>query len=129
MLFVAGGTGLAPVLSILRGAVACGMRNPMHVYLAARSPREVYGLESVAALQRVHPALKLHVVVASGGDRRGQRRGLVTEAMDEDLRDLGGWRAYLFGSPPMVEAATLLVRRKAIEPARIHADAFYTQPT
>jgi ferredoxin-NAD(P)+ reductase (naphthalene dioxygenase ferredoxin-specific) len=28
----------------------------------------------------------------------------------------------------MVEAATLLVRRKGVDPARIHADAFYTQP-
>jgi ferredoxin-NAD(P)+ reductase (naphthalene dioxygenase ferredoxin-specific) len=129
MLCVAGGTGLAPILSILRGAVACGMHNPVHLYLGARSQREVYGLEALAALQRVHPALKLHVVVASGGDRRTQRSGLVTDAIDADLRDLAGWRAYLFGSPPMVEAATVLARRKGIEPARISAEAFYTQPT
>ena len=32
-------------------------------------------------------------------------------------------------SPPMVEAATVLARQKGIAPARIHADAFYTQPT
>jgi ferredoxin-NAD(P)+ reductase (naphthalene dioxygenase ferredoxin-specific) len=129
MLCVAAGTGLAPILSILRGAVAHGMRNPMHVYVGARSAREVYGLDALAALQRMHPALTLHVVIASGGDRRTQRSGLVTEAIDKDLRELSGWRAYLFGSPPMVEAAAMLVRRKGLEPARIHAEAFYTQPT
>jgi ferredoxin-NAD(P)+ reductase (naphthalene dioxygenase ferredoxin-specific) len=128
MLCVAAGTGLAPILSILRGAVAYGMNNPVHVYVGARSAREVYGLQALALLQRVHPALTLHVVVATGGDRRTQRNGLVTDAIDKDLRDLSGWRAYLFGSPPMVEAATMLVRRKGLEPARIHAEAFYTQP-
>lgn len=129
MLCVAGGTGLAPILSILRGAVADGMRNPIHLYFGVRSPRDVYGLDWLIELQRRRPALQLHVVVTSGGDPREQRCGLVTEAMEQDLENLEGWRAYLCGSPPMVEAATLLARRKGIEPARIYADAFYTQPT
>jgi len=69
------------------------------------------------------------VVVASGGDPREQRCGLVTEAIEADLKGLDGWRAYLCGSPPMVEATTLLVRQKGIPPEHIYADAFYTQPT
>lgn len=129
MLCVAGGTGLAPILSILRGAIADGMGNPIHVYFGVRSPRDVYGLDELWRLQRRHAALKLHVVVTSGGDPREQRCGLVTEAIGQDLDDLEGWRAYLCGSPPMVEAASVLVRHKGIAPARIHADAFYTQPT
>ena len=128
MLCVAGGTGLAPILSIVRGAIAAGMRNPIHLYFGVRSPRDVYGLDWLAELQQQHPALRVHVVVTAGGDPREQRCGLVTEAIEHDLRDLNGWRAYLCGSPPMVEAASALVRRKGIEPARIHADAFYTQP-
>jgi ferredoxin-NAD(P)+ reductase (naphthalene dioxygenase ferredoxin-specific) len=129
MLCVAGGTGLAPILSILRGAVADGMPNPIHLYFGVRSPRDVYGLDWLADLQRRHPALKLHVVVTSGGDPREHRRGLVTDAIEEDLASLEGWRAYLCGSPPMVEATTVLARRKGIDPAHIYADAFYTQPT
>ena len=70
----------------------------------------------------------MNVVVAAGGDPRRQRCGLVTEAIEQDIASLDGWRAYLCGSPPMVEAATVLARRKGIDPARIHADAFYTQP-
>ena len=54
---------------------------------------------------------------------------LVTDAIDADLPTLTGWRAYLCGSPPMVEATTLLVRRKGIAPEHIHADAFYPQGT
>ena len=127
MLCVAGGTGLAPVLSILRGAVSQGMRNPVHVYVGARSPRDVYGLDELLALQRRHPAMTLHTVVASGGDRREQRCGLVTEAIAQDFERLADWRAYLCGSPPMVETTAALVRRLGVAPGHVCADAFYTQ--
>lgn len=129
MLCVAGGTGLAPILSILRGAIAEGMRNPMHVYFGVRSPRDIYGLQWLQQLSDVHPLLKLQVVVASGGNTRTQRCGLVTEAIASELPDLAGWRAYLCGSPPMVEAATLLARQKGICTDHIYADAFYSQGT
>lgn len=129
MLCVAGGTGLAPILSILRGALAEGMGNPVHLYFGVRSPRDVYGLAWLEHLQREHPALKAHIVVTSGGDPAVQRCGLVTQAIEEDLGDLAGWRAYLCGSPPMVEAATLVARQKGIAADHIYADAFYTQGT
>ncbi|MGA0609645.1 2Fe-2S iron-sulfur cluster-binding protein [Caldimonas sp. KR1-144] len=129
MLCVAGGTGLAPVLSILRAAVAGGMRNPIHLYFGVRTPRDVYGLAWLEELARDHPGLKLNVVVSSGGDAATQRCGLVTDAIEQDLGDLAGWRAYLCGSPPMVEATTLVARKKGIAPERIYADAFYTQGT
>jgi ferredoxin-NAD(P)+ reductase (naphthalene dioxygenase ferredoxin-specific) len=127
MLCVAGGTGLAPILSIIRGAIAEGMTNPIHLYFGVRSPRDVYGRDWLTGLQREHPALKVHVVVTSGADPREQRCGLVTEAIEKDLSDLSDWRAYLCGSPPMVEAATLVARRKGVGSERIYADAFYTQ--
>jgi naphthalene 1,2-dioxygenase ferredoxin reductase component len=128
-LCVAGGTGLAPILSILRAALAQGMPNPVHLYFGVRSQRDVYGLDWLTEIARRHPAFKLHVVVTSGGDPREQRCGLVTSAIEADLGSLAGWRAYLCGSPPMVEAATVLARQKGIDPARVHADAFYTQAT
>ena len=127
MLCVAGGTGLAPILSILRGAIEGGMRNPIHLYFGVRSPRDVYGLEWLTGLQRAHPELKVHVVVGSGGDPATQRCGLVTQAIKHDLGGLDGWRAYLCGSPPMVEAATLVAKTKGIAPEHVYADAFYTQ--
>lgn len=126
MLCVAGGTGLAPILSIIRGAVAAGMDNPIHVYFGVRSERDVYGLEELAELQARHPALRVHVVVTAGAARSGHRPGLVTDAIEQDFPQLAGWRAYLCGSPPMVEAATRLVTQKGIAPEQVYADAFYT---
>lgn len=125
MLCVAGGTGLAPILAILRGAARAGMRQPIHAYVGARGPRDVYGLEALAALRAALPGLVVHVVVAGGARAAGQRSGLVTEAVAEDWQDLTGWRAYLCGAPPMVEAASLLLTRKGVTPDQLHADAFY----
>ncbi len=128
MLCVAGGTGLAPILSIVRGALAAGMRNPMHLYFGVRSERDVYGMEWLAALQHEHPALSVHTVLASGR-AAGYRTGLVTDAIAQDWQSLAGFRAYLCGAPPMVEATALLVRRMGVLPSQIHADAFYASGT
>ncbi|MGE0098699.1 MAG: 2Fe-2S iron-sulfur cluster-binding protein [Hydrogenophaga sp.] len=124
MLCVAGGTGLAPILSILRGALAAGMRNPMHLYFGVRSERDLYGLDWLADLQRHHRGLHLHTVVASGR-ATGRRTGLVTDAIRHDWSRLDGFRAYLCGAPPMVEATSLQIRQMGVLPEHIHADAFY----
>ena len=127
VLCVAGGTGLAPVLSVVRAAVAGGMRNPIHLYFGLRSPRELYALNWLEDLRRAHPALRVHVVLASGADPATQRRGLVTQAIAQDHASLRGWHAYLCGSPPMVETTTLVALGLGLDAAHIHAEAFYMQ--
>jgi ferredoxin-NAD(P)+ reductase (naphthalene dioxygenase ferredoxin-specific) len=67
--------------------------------------------------------------VASGDPGPLMRGGLVTDAVAQDWPDLEGWRAYLCGAPPMVEAASLLVRRRGVPEEHIHADAFYASST
>lgn len=130
MLCVAGGTGLAPVLSIVRGALEGGMDNPIHLYFGARAQRDVYAMETLEALAARHPQLRLHIVVAEPAQRPGPwRTGLVTSVVAQDLPRLAGWRAYLCGSPPMVEAASFLVRQLGLAPEHLHADAFYPSGT
>jgi len=125
MLCVAGGTGLAPILSIIRGAAQAGMANPVHLYFGVRSARDVYGMNWLHELRERHPALQVHVVVTAGEHGHTHRAGLVTDAIAQDWRELRGWRAYLCGSPPMVEATTLLTQQKGVAPEQIYADAFY----
>jgi len=126
MLLVAGGTGLAPVLSILRGAMAAGMSNPMHLYFGVRTARDLYAVDRLAELAAAHPRLTVHHVIANGDAPAGTRRGLVTDAVEADWADLRGFRAYLCGAPPMVEATTILVKRLGLPLEHIYADAFYS---
>jgi ferredoxin-NAD(P)+ reductase (naphthalene dioxygenase ferredoxin-specific) len=90
----------------------------------------VYGLQELRALQAQHAGLNVHVVVVTGPARQDQRVGLITDAIRADWPGkLDGWRAYLCGSPPMVEAVTQLVRGRGLAPEQTHADAFYLQGT
>lgn len=129
MLCVGGGTGLAPVLSIVRGALESGMSNPIHLYFGVRSPQDLYDAERLESLAERYPHLTVHVVIATGDAEAGQRRGLVTDAIERDHPTLAGWRAYLCGAPAMVEALSLLVARLGMNPAHVHADAFYPSGT
>lgn len=126
MLLVAGGTGLAPVLSILRGALSAGMTNPIHLYFGVRTVADLYGSERLQALADAHPQLTVHQVIANGPAPGDLRSGLVTDAIAADWPDLAGFRAYLCGAPAMVDAVTLVVRRLGLPAQNIHADAFYS---
>ena len=130
LLCVAGGTGLAPTLSIVRGAIAAHMNNPIRLYFGVRSPQDIYGLDQLKVLQTLHPALELNVIVTTDDDgHSGRRTGLVTEAIAEDIPDFQGWRAYVCGAPPMVEATAALLRQRHMDEKQIHADAFYASGT
>lgn len=129
MLCVGGGTGLAPVLSIVRGALESGMPNPIHLYFGVRSADDLYDAGRLQALAARHPNLTVHVVVATGKPGPGHRSGLVTDAIENDLHTLAGWRGYFCGAPPMVEALSLLATRMGMNPAHVHADAFYPSGT
>lgn len=130
MLCVAGGTGLAPILSIVRGAITAGMSNPIHVYFGVRSAQDIYGLVQLRALQTLCPNMSLEVVVATDHVMSsGYRVGLITDAIAQDIPDLKGWRAYICGAPPMVEAAAVLVKQRGIQADQVYADAFYASGT
>jgi len=126
MLCVGGGTGLAPALSVVRGALEAGMGNPIYLYFGVRSQQDLYDAARLDALAQAHPNLKVHTIVSTGPVSRTQRSGLVTDAIRQDFASLTGWRAYLCGAPAMVEALNLLVAGMGMAPQHIHADAFYT---
>jgi CDP-4-dehydro-6-deoxyglucose reductase/ferredoxin-NAD(P)+ reductase (naphthalene dioxygenase ferredoxin-specific) len=131
MLAIAGGTGLAPIRSIVSAAVSGGFRHPIHVYFGARAERDVYCEEELAHWQSQHPALRAHVVLSEpdGQLRRDgllrRRMGLVTDAVAADLPELGGHKVYAAGPPPMVDAASALAQSRGVPLRDIHADAFY----
>lgn len=124
---VAGGTGLAPVLSIVRAILEGGDRRPVHVYFGVRSEADVYGSGTLAELSQRFSNLKVHTVIATGPARDGHRAGLVTDAIDSDWTALDSFRAYVCGSPPMVDAVRQTLIAKGLSAEHIYADAFFAQ--
>jgi len=128
MLCVAGGTGLAPILSIVGSALAAGMTNDIHLYFGVRTPGDVYGLHTLRALEALAGGrLQAHVVVAEpdAGTGAALRGGMLPDAIRRDLSDCTDWRGYLCGSPGMVDAVGATLAGLGMRDEHIHADAFY----
>ncbi|WP_048646307.1 2Fe-2S iron-sulfur cluster-binding protein [Nitratireductor soli] len=125
ILCIAGGTGLAPIKSIVESALAHGMKQPIHVYSGARAERDLYLVGHFQALARRHPNLTFAPVLSEA--RSAQHRGgLVTQVVAEELSDLDGWKAYIAGPPPMVDAAMDLAFARGMRKEDMHADVFFT---
>lgn len=127
ILLASAGTGLAPILSILRTMAATQMMNPVHVYAGFMTREEVYELDALnALLQRVPSVRTRHIVVAAGRTERGLRSGLLTETIDTDFADLSGFRVHAFGSPFAVDALIQVLRRKGVPEKHLYVDAFHS---
>ena len=133
MLCIAGGSGLAPIKSIVETALEGGFGQPVHLYFGVRAERDVYFEAELNELQNRFTSFRAHIVLStSGGEAAAtllpRRHGLVTEAVSADFPVLAGFKAHFAGPPPMVDAATALMRERGVEPRDIHADAFYPAP-
>ncbi|RDV00355.1 2Fe-2S iron-sulfur cluster-binding protein [Trinickia dinghuensis] len=122
---IAGGTGLAPILSIVRGMADRGLTHPVDLYFGVRSPRDIYGMAWLDELKARLPSLTVHVVVTSSNEPGPYRTGVVTDAVKHDWDSLKSWRAYIAGAPAMVDASTILLRQKGVLAEHVYADAFY----
>jgi ferredoxin-NAD(P)+ reductase (naphthalene dioxygenase ferredoxin-specific) len=125
-LCIAGGTGLAPICSIVRTALGGTTTDSIHLYVGARSESELYWLDELHELRRQHPA-RLNVTLATDlpASDAAVRHGRVVDVAATDLASLAGWKVYLAGPPPMVDAGTQLALRLSAKHTDIHADAFY----
>ncbi|MFC4173281.1 2Fe-2S iron-sulfur cluster-binding protein [Microvirga sp. GCM10011540] len=126
ILCVAGGSGLAPIKSIVAAAAVAGLEQPIHVYFGARSERDLYLVEWFTALSSVHPNLTFIPVLSEPDAPTAHRTGLVADAIASDLTDLDGWKAYVAGPPAMVEATGRVLQQRGLQSRDLHADVFFT---
>ncbi|MGQ3298699.1 2Fe-2S iron-sulfur cluster-binding protein [Reyranella sp.] len=122
---VAGGSGMAPIKSIVERALQKQLPQHIYLYFGVRGERDLYLHDHFAALAGKHANLHFIPVLSEGGGS-SLRQGLVHEAVAQDFDEVDGCKAYLAGPPVMVEAATLLLEQRGMRRVDIHADAFYT---
>jgi len=128
VVLIAGGSGFAPMQSILTTLLARDYRAPVTLYFGVRSERDLYHEGLLRDLAARHPNFSHHVVLSEQLGAPGRRYGLVHEAAGQDIVDFTGYKAYLAGPPVMVEAATAMLEARGLPHRDIHADAFYNQP-
>jgi propane monooxygenase reductase subunit len=124
ILFIGGGAGMAPILSLLRFMVEQGVERPAVYYYGAREEEDLFHLEELTALQAMLPGFRF-VPALSDSEWDGET-GLITDVVERSEQGLDGVDAYLCGPPPMVDAAQEMLMRLGVDEARIHYDKFTT---
>jgi CDP-4-dehydro-6-deoxyglucose reductase len=106
IVFVASGTGFAPVKAIIEHALHKGIRRPMTLYWGCRVRADLYLNELAESWQREHGVRYIPVLSdALPTDTWTGRTGFVHRAVMEDFPDLSEHQVYACGAPVMVEAA------------------------
>lgn len=130
---IAGGSGISPVLSILRGIAAVPQLGGCHVSLfhGGRGPADM----CAGALLDAEPALRgrvaLHAAIsddsAPGAAAWTGERGFIHELVRKELGEaMGSQEFYFCGPPPMTDAVHRMLLLEAKVPAsQLHFDRFY----
>ena len=127
LLFIGGGAGMAPILSLLRLLDESGDKRSAVYYYGARRPEDLFHLEQLEALVASLPDLRF-VPALSEEDGTGWQgeTGLITDVVERLEEDVSEVEAYVCGPPPMVDAAIALLERKGVPESHIHYDKFTT---
>jgi naphthalene 1,2-dioxygenase ferredoxin reductase component len=127
MLAIAGGSGMAPIKSIIETALLDDPARTIHCYFGVREERDVYLESQLVELGRQHPNLHVQIVLSQPNGPTPRRTGTVAEAVAKDFVLLDGFKAYVAGPPAMVETTHTKLQSIGLATRDIHADAFYSQ--
>jgi toluene monooxygenase electron transfer component len=132
ILCIAGGSGLAPMVSIARGAFATPalQAQRLHFVYGARAPQDVCGQDMLTSLQGWSERGSYHAAL-SGLDANqalpaGQLRGYIHEAVDQLYgAQLPSMEIYFAGPPLMAQALLKLLVERKVPMEQVHFDQFY----
>ncbi len=124
IIFVASGTGFAPIKGIIEHTFYKESQREMILYWGARKLSDLYMLQLPQQWQREHDNFKFIPVLSEAlpEDRWQGRSNLVHQAVMDDFADLSGFQVYACGAPVMVEAA----RRDFAAMRNLSLEEFYS---
>jgi propane monooxygenase reductase component len=128
LVFIGGGAGMAPILSLLRSMAERGLTRKATYYYGARGRRDLCFTSELRALEGTLPGFRYVPALsepAPGDDWDGET-GLITDVVKRHAAGLAGAHAYVCGPPPMVEAALPLLATLGVAEKRIYYDKFTT---
>jgi CDP-4-dehydro-6-deoxyglucose reductase len=130
IVFVASGTGFAPIKSIIETAFHKNVTRPMVLYWGCRRPKDLYLSPLPEKWAREHAHFRYIPVVSEARpeDAWGGRAGFVHRAVMEDFPDLSQHQVYACGVPVMVDSARRdFTTLCGLPEDEFYADSFTTQ--
>lgn len=126
MVLIAGGSGLAPIRSIILDTLERGLDKQMALYFGAVTRRDLYYVDYFNDLAARHANFKFLPVLSAPKpeDEWTGETGLITEAVDRHVPDATDREAYLCGSPGMINACLNVLAKKGFTEEQIFFDKF-----
>lgn len=123
IVMLAGGTGLAPFLSMLGRLAATGSPQPIHMIYGVTTDEDLVEVAALEAFARGIPNFTYATCVADPGSRH-PLKGYVTHHLTAEQLNGGDVDVYLCGPPAMVEAVRGHFRDQGVAPASFHYEKF-----
>ena len=123
IIFVAGGTGFAPVKALIEHAFEKQFDQPMVLYWGARSRKDLYMPQLPSKWQQERPNFSFIPVLSDPlpEDNWAGRTGFVHQAVLDDFPDLANFQVYACGAPAMTD----LARETFVEKRNLPDDEFF----
>lgn len=122
-ILLAGGTGLAPILSMLEVIADSGTDQPVHLIYGVTKDDDLVELDRIEALAARIPSLSWSTCVADPASSH-PLKGYVTEHLTDAHLNAGDCDVYLCGPPPMVEAVRVFLKNTGVEPRHFRYEKF-----
>jgi len=126
MILMGGGTGFAPLKSMIEDLLAHHDKRPLHLFWGARNGAELYmhGQAQEWAEQNDHIRYSCALTEPGSGESAGSFNGFVHEAVLEQYPELSGFDIYMSGPPAMIDAGRAAFLENGAEKRRIYFDSF-----
>lgn len=125
LLLIGTGTGLGPLLGIVREALEKGHTGDIFLYHGSRSPEGLYCHEELQNLSKTHAQFHYIPCLSGGTVIKGIQPGRAHEAAFSNHVNLEGSLVYLCGHPEMVHSAKVAALQRGVRQNDLHADPFY----
>ena len=123
LLLLAGGTGLAPFLSMLEALGRQDTTQPVHLIYGVTRDQDLVLVDRLQAFADRIPGFTFSTCVADP-DTAHERQGYVTQHLPPEALHGGNVDVYLCGPPPMVDAVQKHFKAAGIAPASFHYEKF-----
>lgn len=126
MILGAIGTGLAPIMSILRYMAEEGIDREVTFYFGARCLKDLYMMDELRAIEAKLPRFTLIPCLTrpEPEDNWTGELGRINIILEKRLENASLAEAYLCGSPAMVDAVSEVLRQKGMPEEQIYYDKF-----
>ena len=126
LVLVGTGTGLAPLMGILRDALAQGHIGPLYLYHGAQSVEGLYLQQDLKELSRRHA--NFHYVAVTPEADGIRTFDTLARLLADRHATMRGWRGFLCGDPPAVSFLKKRLFLQGINAIEIFSDAFFEAP-